>query len=54
MPGRAEIDATQELNYTAICKAIVKSGFTGYLAQEFIPRRDAVTSMGEAFKICDV
>jgi hydroxypyruvate isomerase len=54
VPGRAEIDATQELNYTAICQAILKTGYTGYLGQEFIPRRDPVTSMAEAFQICDV
>jgi hydroxypyruvate isomerase len=54
VPGRAEIDATQELNYTAICQAILKTGYTGYLAQEFIPRRDPLTSLAEAFGICDV
>jgi len=53
-PGRNEIDETQELNYTAICKAIVEKGFTGYLAQEFIPKRDPMTSLTQAFRICDV
>jgi hydroxypyruvate isomerase len=53
-PGRNEIDETQELNYTAICRAIVGKGFTGYLAQEFIPKRDPVTSLTQAFRICDV
>jgi hydroxypyruvate isomerase len=53
-PGRNEIDDTQELNYNAICKAIVEKGFTGYLAQEFIPKRDAMTSLRQAFWICDV
>jgi hydroxypyruvate isomerase len=53
-PGRNEIDETQELNYKAICKAIVEKGFTGYLAQEFIPKRDPVTSLSQAFRICDV
>ncbi len=53
-PGRNEIDDTQELNYTAICKAIVEKGFTGYLAQEFIPKRDPITSLAESFRICDV
>jgi hydroxypyruvate isomerase len=53
-PGRNEIDETQELNYKAICKAIVEKGFTGYLAQEFIPKRDPVTSLTQAFRICDV
>ncbi len=54
VPGRAEIDATQELNYSAICQAILKTGYTGYLGQEFIPRRDPIKSMAEAFTICDV
>jgi hydroxypyruvate isomerase len=53
-PGRNEIDETQELNYKAICTAIVAKGFTGYLAQEFIPKRDPVTSLSQAFRICDV
>jgi hydroxypyruvate isomerase len=53
-PGRHEIDDSQELNYTAICKAIVEMGYKGYLAQEFIPVRDTVASLTQAFKICDV
>jgi hydroxypyruvate isomerase len=53
-PGRHEIDETQELNYTAICKAIVETGFQGYLAQEFLPKRDASASLAQAFRICDV
>ncbi len=54
VPGRNEIDATQELNYAAICRAIVEKGYTGYLGQEFIPRRDPMTSLREAVAICDV
>jgi len=53
-PGRHEIDETQELNYAAICKAIAETGFKGFLAQEFIPVRDTVASLTQAFKICDV
>jgi hydroxypyruvate isomerase len=55
-PGRNEIDETQELNYPAICKAIVATGFDGYLAQEFIPKdpAKAMTSLAQGFKICDV
>ncbi len=53
-PGRREIDDTQELNYPAICKAIVKTGFTGYLAHEFIPSRDPIQSLQQAFTLCDV
>jgi hydroxypyruvate isomerase len=53
-PGRHEIDETQELNYTAIAKAIADTGFKGFMAQEFIPARDPVASLTQAFKICDV
>ena len=54
VPGRAEIDETQELNYPAIIKAILETGYTGYLGQEFIPKRDPANSLAQAFKICDV
>jgi hydroxypyruvate isomerase len=39
VPGRSEIDDTQELNYRGICQAIVETGYKGYVAQEFMPRR---------------
>ncbi len=54
VPGRAEIDETQELNYPAIIKAILETGYQGYLGQEFIPRREAVASLAQGFRICDV
>jgi len=54
VPGRAEIDSTQELNYPAIMKAIAETGFKGYVAQEFVPRRDPLTSLREAVQLCDV
>jgi len=54
VPGRNEIDDTQELYYPAIMRAIAESGYAGYVGQEFIPKRDPLTSMAEAFKICDV
>lgn len=54
VPGRAEIDETQELNYRRICEAIVETGFDGYLAQEFIPTRDPIASLEQAVHICDV
>ncbi|GAB3554466.1 hydroxypyruvate isomerase family protein [Spirosoma fluminis] len=53
-PGRNEIDETQELNYPAIMKAIVDTGFKGYVSQEFIPKRDPLTSLKEAVLLCDV
>ena len=53
-PGRNEIDETQELNYPAICQAIVDTGFKGYVAQEFIPKRHPLGSLYEAVRTCDV
>lgn len=54
VPGRHEIDDTQELNYSRVCKAIVDAGFTGYIAHEFVPSRDPMTSLQQAVQICDV
>ncbi|MCC6361199.1 MAG: hydroxypyruvate isomerase, partial [Phycisphaerales bacterium] len=54
VPGRREIDESQELYYPAICKAIVEAGFSGYLAQEFIPARDPLKSLADAARRCDV
>ena len=55
VPGRNEIDERQELNYPAIMRAIVKTGFKGYVAQEFIPAdKDPLVSLTTAIKICDV
>jgi len=53
-PGRNELDESQELNYPAIMRAIADTGFTGYVAQEFIPTRDPMTSLAEAYQICNV
>ena len=54
-PGRNEINDSQELYYPAICKAIVETGFEGFIAQEFIPtREDRLESLAEAIRICDV
>jgi len=55
VPGRHEIDDTQELNWPAIMKAIVATGFTGYVAQEFIPaKKDMIASLAAAVQVCDV
>jgi hydroxypyruvate isomerase len=53
-PGRNEIDETQELHYPAIVKAILESKYTGYLGQEFIPKREPFASLAQGFRICDV
>jgi hydroxypyruvate isomerase len=55
VPGRNEIDDTQELFYPAIMRAIADTGFTGFVAQEFIPRRaDKLASLKQAVAICDI
>jgi hydroxypyruvate isomerase len=54
VPGRHELDGTQELQYAAIARAIVDLPFTGFMAQEFIPVRDPITSLREAVALCDV
>jgi hydroxypyruvate isomerase len=53
-PGRHEIDETQELYYPAIMRAIVETGFDGYVAQEFVPSRDPIASLRQGIEICDV
>jgi hydroxypyruvate isomerase len=55
VPGRHEIDETQELNYPAIMKAITDLGFKGFVAQEFIPARpDKLNSLKQSVGICDI
>ena len=55
VPGRNEIDDTQELYYPAIVKAILETGFKGFIAQEFIPKRaDKIASLKQGVNICDV
>ena len=53
VPGRHEIDGSQELNYRAVAAAIADAGFSGYVAHEFMPTRDPLTSLREAVAICD-
>jgi hydroxypyruvate isomerase len=54
VPGRHELDDTQELNWRAVSRAIADTGFKGYMAHEFIPARDPLTSLREAVVLCDV
>jgi hydroxypyruvate isomerase len=54
VPGRNEIDATQEVNYRAIMQAIVETGYQGFVGHEFIPLREKVASLTEAVQLCDV
>jgi hydroxypyruvate isomerase len=54
VPGRNELDDTQEINYVPIMKAIAETGYKGYVGQEFIPTRDKALALNEAVKLCDV
>jgi len=55
VPGRNEIDDSQEIHYPAVMKAITETGYKGHVAQEFIPRRaDALASLKQGVEICDV
>jgi hydroxypyruvate isomerase len=55
VPGRGEIDETQEINYPAVMKAIVETGFKGFVAQEFVPKRpDPIASLRQGVQVYDV
>ncbi len=55
VPGRNEIDDSQEIHYPAVMKAIVATGYQGHVAQEFIPKReDKIASLKQGLRICDV
>ena len=54
VPGRNELDDTQELNWRTVARAIADTGYNGFLAHEFVPKRDPLTSLKEAVRLCDV
>ena len=54
VPGRNELGSQQEINYPPIMRAIVETGYTGYVGQEFIPTKDPMTSLAQAVQLCDV
>jgi hydroxypyruvate isomerase len=54
VPGRHEIDSTQELNYPAIMHTILKTGYRGYVGHEFVPQNDPLASLAQAVQICDI
>jgi hydroxypyruvate isomerase len=54
VPGRGELDNTQEINHPPVLKAIAESGYTGYVGHEFIPTRDPLEGLREAIAVCDV
>ena len=54
-PGRRELDDRNEINYPAVMRAIVATGYNGYVAQEFIPTSDdPIKSLEQAYAVCDV
>jgi hydroxypyruvate isomerase len=54
VPGRGELDDKQELNYKPIMEEIARTGFSGWVGQEFIPTRDPLQGLSEAVVLCDV
>ena len=54
-PGRNEPDETQEINYPAVMRAILETGYTGIVSQEFIPTwSDPLAALRAAVRLCDV
>ena len=54
VPGRHELDGSQEVQWGAVMRAIADTGYKGYVAQEFVPTRDPLTSLREAAELCDI
>jgi hydroxypyruvate isomerase len=54
VPGRHELDGTQEVQWDGVMRGIVAANFQGYVAHEFVPTRDPLTSLREAVDLCDV
>jgi hydroxypyruvate isomerase len=54
VPGRHELDDSQELNWHAVARAIADTGFSGYMAHEFVPTREPLVSLREAVQTCTV
>ncbi len=54
VPGRGELDDRQEINYPGVMRALLETGYRGYVGQEFIPTRDPYEGLAEAVRLCDV
>jgi hydroxypyruvate isomerase len=54
IPGRHEIDASQEVNYPAVMRAMLDTGFTGFVAHEYVPTISPELSLKQAFDLCNV
>jgi hydroxypyruvate isomerase len=53
VPGRHDMDDTQELNYRGICAAIAETGYDLYVGHEFTPKGDPIEALRQAFAVCD-
>jgi hydroxypyruvate isomerase len=51
-PGRGQPDRNQEINYAAIYRAIQKTGYSGYISHEFVPVKDPLLALKEAYDDC--
>ena len=54
VPGRHELDDTQEVNWAGVMRGIAATGFKGYVAHEFVPTKDPLTSLRQAVDLCDI
>jgi hydroxypyruvate isomerase len=54
VPGRHELDDTQEVNWAGVMRGIAATQYTGYVAHEFVPTRDPLQSLQAAVELCDV
>jgi hydroxypyruvate isomerase len=54
VPGRHELNDTQEVNWAGVMRGIAATGYTGYVAHEFVPTGDPLTSLRQAVDLCDV
>ncbi len=54
VPGRGELNAQQEINYSAVMRTLLDIGYQGYVGQEFIPTQDPMEGLAEAVTACDV
>ena len=51
-PGRGQPDASQEINYPAVYRAIAETGYLGFIAHEFIPQGDPLAALEKAYRDC--
>jgi hydroxypyruvate isomerase len=54
VPGRHELDGTQEVQWDGVMRAIADAGFHGYVAHEFVPTGEPLVSLRKAADLCDV